>query len=135
MGCAIRRAIRQFVARYILYVELILGITFIGYQATRYKQAQDRRIAHAEELAKEVIVSLKSQIQRSKQDERGLTMSCVAVGHLRDELQHDVLDLKKRKKVWKDVQKIVESNVNVRSKQTDVRGEIMKVWEWIGPEF
>lgn len=43
--------------------------------------------------------------------------------------------LEETKKVWEKVQKIVESNGNVRSKQTDIRGEIMKVWEWIGPDF
>lgn len=81
-----------------------------------------------------MISHLKKQQQAFKNDEKGRTVSCVAVGHLRDELQADVKDLKQRKKIWADVEIIIENNSNVRAKQTDIRGEIMRVWEWVGPD-
>ncbi|KNZ47272.1 hypothetical protein VP01_655g9 [Puccinia sorghi] len=37
-----------------------------------------------------------------------------------------------RQKVWKKVEKIVEGNSNVRTKVSEIRGESIKVWEWIG---
>ncbi|WAR56292.1 hypothetical protein PtB15_7B138 [Puccinia triticina] len=37
-----------------------------------------------------------------------------------------------RQKLWKKVEKIVEGNSNVRTKVSEIRGESIKVWEWIG---
>lgn len=111
-----------------------MTLVLLAYGGVQYKEYRDKKIAHAETLARQVVEKLKDQLRLSREDERGRTLTCVAAGHLRDELQKDVLDLKTRKKVWDDVQTIIESNTNIRSKQTDIRGEIMRVWEWVGPE-
>lgn len=73
-------------------------------------------------------------MQLYKEDERGRTTACVAVVHLRDELLPTMPDLKARKQAWEDVVHIVESNSNVRAKLMDIRGEIMRVWEWVGAD-
>lgn len=105
------------------------------YGGKEWRRIRDERLRHAEELATTAIDRLKQQLVAYREDERGRTLPCVAVGHLRDELQPNVKDLKARKRVWADVEKIVENNSNVRSKQTDIRGEIMRVWEWVGADL
>lgn len=89
-------------------------------------------MAHAQKLASAAIAKLKKQRVAAEQDERGLTMRCVAVAQLRDEIQEDVTSLETRKRVWADVVVLVETNTNVRARQTDIYGEIMRVWEWVG---
>ncbi|KAJ2449924.1 inner nuclear membrane protein enriched at telomere/subtelomere region [Coemansia sp. RSA 2336] len=42
-------------------------------------------------------------------------------------------DPRARSSVWERVRKVVERNANVRCRTTAVRGEPMRVWEWIGP--
>ncbi|KAJ1795576.1 inner nuclear membrane protein enriched at telomere/subtelomere region [Coemansia sp. RSA 2599] len=42
-------------------------------------------------------------------------------------------DPRARASVWERVRKVVERNANVRCRTTAVRGEPMRVWEWIGP--
>ncbi|KAI8319884.1 hypothetical protein GQ54DRAFT_292159 [Martensiomyces pterosporus] len=42
-------------------------------------------------------------------------------------------DPRARNNVWERVRKVVERNANVRCRTTAVRGEPMRVWEWIGP--
>lgn len=133
--CVFRQSVCKLFARYIAYAKYTLVFALLVVIGKKVKEIRDRRRAHIQSLANKAIVRLKQQLDLSKEDERGRTLACVAVGFLRDELQQDVADLRKRKKVWEQVQKIVESNGNVRSKQTDIRGEIMKVWEWIGPDF
>ncbi|KAJ2343846.1 inner nuclear membrane protein enriched at telomere/subtelomere region, partial [Coemansia erecta] len=42
-------------------------------------------------------------------------------------------DPRARSSVWERVRRVVERNANVRCRTTAVRGEPMRVWEWIGP--
>ncbi|KAJ2082566.1 inner nuclear membrane protein enriched at telomere/subtelomere region [Coemansia sp. RSA 988] len=42
-------------------------------------------------------------------------------------------DPRARNSVWERVRSVVERNANVRCRTTAVRGEPMRVWEWIGP--
>ncbi|KAJ2252662.1 inner nuclear membrane protein enriched at telomere/subtelomere region, partial [Coemansia sp. RSA 454] len=42
-------------------------------------------------------------------------------------------DPRARSSVWERVRHVVERNANVRCRTTAVRGEPMRVWEWIGP--
>ncbi|KAJ1848664.1 inner nuclear membrane protein enriched at telomere/subtelomere region, partial [Coemansia sp. RSA 2708] len=42
-------------------------------------------------------------------------------------------DPRARSSVWDRVRRVVERNANVRCRTTAVRGEPMRVWEWIGP--
>lgn len=97
-----------------------------------WKLAHDRRQATLRKLVAAVVARLQQQCLTAQEDTKGLTTRWMAVPQLRDEIQADVDDLKTRKKVWAKVEQAVESNVNVRSRQTDNYGEIMRVWEWVG---
>lgn len=52
--------------------------------------------------------------------------------HLRDlVLQHEHSPAR-RQRLWSQVEKVVESNSNVRALQVERSGEEMRVWEWVG---
>lgn len=118
--------------RYRVHLGVLLSV-IAGYFAYKHwKAAHDKRRAHAEKLAAAAIARLKKQRVLAQEDERGLTMRCVAVPQLRDEIQADVTSLETRKRVWADVERLVETNSNIRARQADIYGEIMRVWEWVG---
>lgn len=122
--------------RYCVQFGLLLTV-FGGWHAYVYwKTARDKRKAQAIELAKGAIAKLKQQKITAEKDDKGVTMRCVAVPQLRDEMlmlkNNGLSNLEERKRIWSDVVVLVESNTNVRARQTDIYGEIMRVWEWVG---
>ncbi|KAG0020221.1 inner nuclear membrane protein enriched at telomere/subtelomere region [Entomortierella chlamydospora] len=52
--------------------------------------------------------------------------------HLRDALLTNVQTPARRQELWDKVSAIVDRNANVRVSAQEVRGEIHRVWEWIG---
>jgi len=52
--------------------------------------------------------------------------------HLRDLLLADVHSPARRQEIWTKVENVVERNSNVRASSREVRGELHRVWEWIG---
>ncbi|KAF9437787.1 inner nuclear membrane protein enriched at telomere/subtelomere region [Entomortierella beljakovae] len=52
---------------------------------------------------------------------------------LRDALLSEVESPSRRQEIWSKVESVVERNSNVRTSSQEVRGELHKVWEWIGP--
>ncbi len=87
------------------------------------KQAKLNKICNV------VIEKLKHQQKLAIQDETGLTKSYVGSIQLRDLL---LQSNKNKSKAWKEIEKKVESNTNVRSQILEMYGEIMRTWEWIG---
>ncbi|KAF9112262.1 inner nuclear membrane protein enriched at telomere/subtelomere region [Mortierella sp. AM989] len=51
---------------------------------------------------------------------------------LRDALLADMNSPARRQEIWNKVEAVVERNSNVRTSSQEVRGELHKVWEWIG---
>ncbi|KAI5797943.1 Man1-Src1p-C-terminal domain-containing protein [Peziza echinospora] len=56
----------------------------------------------------------------------------VPVVQLRDRLLQHEFSPRKREEVWREVQKVVECNSNVRATSREVRGEVLRCWTWIG---
>ncbi|KAF9169424.1 inner nuclear membrane protein enriched at telomere/subtelomere region [Mortierella sp. AD010] len=52
--------------------------------------------------------------------------------HLRDALLTNAQTPAKRQELWDKVSAIVDRNANVRVSAQEVRGEIHRVWEWVG---
>lgn len=108
-------------------------MSMLGYAAfATWKKSYDKRKAQTEKLAVAALERLKSQRRIAQADSEGRTLQCVAVPQLRDEILADVANLETRKKVWARVERQVESNANIRARQTEINGEIMRVWEWVG---
>ncbi|ODV84423.1 hypothetical protein CANARDRAFT_8773 [[Candida] arabinofermentans NRRL YB-2248] len=83
------------------------------------------------ELSVKVITKLQEQAKFAK-NSQGKSVPYIGKIQLRDYYLTDptVTD-KTRLKIWETVGKAVEKNSNVNSYVTEVRGEMMKVWEWI----
>ena len=59
--------------------------------------------------------------------------SWISVGQLRDDVLRDEFSAKRRDRLWKKVQAVVEMNANVRASVREGRGgDVSRVWEWIG---
>ncbi|KAI4153074.1 MAG: hypothetical protein LQ340_002529 [Diploschistes diacapsis] len=57
----------------------------------------------------------------------------VSVSQMRDDVLRDEFSAKRRDRLWKKVQAIVENNANIRANVREGRsGEIGRTWEWIG---
>ncbi|OLL26462.1 Inner nuclear membrane protein SRC1 [Neolecta irregularis DAH-3] len=61
----------------------------------------------------------------------GTQTGAISVAQLRDAVLAE-MDIKQRRRLWQAVQQIVEDNANVRARQVELRGEITRVWEWVG---
>ena len=58
----------------------------------------------------------------------------LSIVQLRDIFLSDIVNLKYKNHLWSQVVKYLEhNNSNIKSNLTEIRGEIMKCWEWIGP--
>lgn len=110
---------------FFLTVVLLIGAKF-------WYDAQQAHNSKVSKYASDTFQKLQQQQKMSEDDTKGLIPRHVAAAHLRDAM---LMDLRGKKKdlIWKDVQKTVESNSNVRVRQVEVHGEIMKVWEWVSP--
>ena len=64
--------------------------------------------------------------------ERGVDEPYLAVAQLRDQVLALEQSPYKRKRLWKDVQAVVEANSNIRTAQHEVRGDIHRTWEVVG---
>jgi hypothetical protein len=57
----------------------------------------------------------------------------IAPGQLRDQILAHEHSAARRARLWRNVEKVVVGNSNVRRQHAEYRGEPTVVWEWIGP--
>ncbi|KAK9328994.1 Man1-Src1p-C-terminal domain-containing protein [Lipomyces starkeyi] len=98
----------------------------------RLSSSYSERKAKVQDLVRQSMSILSEQQTRSDSDHSGNTPRYVIMSQLKDNLLFDTYDAAERRRVWGSVQKLVEANTNVRSRQMEVHGEIMRIWEWIG---
>lgn len=91
-----------------------------------------KRKAKIEGLITQTTEKLKAQKLKSmSSSEENAYLSVV---QLRDIFLSDIVDLKYKNQLWSQVVKFLEhNNSNIKSNLTEIRGDIMKCWEWIGP--
>ena len=58
--------------------------------------------------------------------------AAVPVVQMRDQVLRHEFNPERRQEVWIGVQGVVEHNSNVRAMSREVRGEVFRVWMWIG---
>ncbi|KAK9236390.1 Man1-Src1p-C-terminal domain-containing protein [Lipomyces kononenkoae] len=107
---------------------LAVTTTFLYRASSQYR----KRRTTVEDLVRKSMSILSEQQTRSDSDRSGSTPRYVIMSQLKDNLLVDTYDAAERRRVWISVQKHVEANTNVRSRQMEVHGEIMRIWEWIG---
>uniref|UniRef100_A0A060TG78 ARAD1D28424p n=1 Tax=Blastobotrys adeninivorans TaxID=409370 RepID=A0A060TG78_BLAAD len=132
-SCRCRLAIRASVERHRGTIGLILT-AIVAVVGGRYwlkmRMAYNKMI---QGFVQEALRQLIQQQELSDNDTKGVTPRYVASAHLRDAALAGETSQKRKEMLWKQVQRVIESNSNIRVRQLEVHGEIMKVWEWIGP--
>ncbi|ESZ93408.1 hypothetical protein SBOR_6201 [Sclerotinia borealis F-4128] len=133
LTCALKRSFRHTLARY--YIEIgSLGLAFILFFYIR-SLIRDRSATKAvvPYLVSLTLSRLATQASLHAQDEDAIKESWISIGQLRDDVLRDEHSLNKREQIWTRVKKVVEMNANVRAMQRESqKGEISRVWEWIG---
>ncbi|KAK9368855.1 Man1-Src1p-C-terminal domain-containing protein [Lipomyces kononenkoae] len=130
--CMIKTEFGAFVSanKWNFFGTVLLAVTTMSlYRASsQYRQRQ----AIVQDLVRKSMSILSEQQRRSDGDRSGNTPRYVIMSQLKDNLMVDTYDAAERRRVWLSVQKHVEANTNVRSRQMEIHGEIMRIWEWIG---
>ncbi|KAM0756451.1 hypothetical protein T439DRAFT_321156 [Meredithblackwellia eburnea MCA 4105] len=84
------------------------------------------------ELVQTALQQLREQERMHYADPVLTPYSHLAPSHLRDLVLQHVHSSSERQRLWKQVEKIVEGNSNVRAKQVEHHGEEIRAWEWVG---
>ncbi|CAI4047768.1 hypothetical protein SKDZ_13G1000 [Saccharomyces kudriavzevii ZP591] len=132
MKCQFEREIYQTYKRFQRPIWLVLLLITISKVIETKLKRYYRKKAKIEELVTQTMEKLKFQKIKSMSDpEKNAYLSIV---QLRDIFLSDVVDLKYKNHLWSQVVRYLEhNNSNIKSNLVEIRGEIMKCWEWIGP--
>lgn len=123
---------RAALARYRSELGGILGLVAIGIVVRVWNNRRTEYNSKINTIVVEAFRQLSRQQKKCDSDIRGLTPRYVPAAHLRDSI---FVDVDQRDKQWKEVQRRIELNSNVRVRQMEVHGEIMRVFEWVGREL
>ncbi|KAG0312752.1 inner nuclear membrane protein enriched at telomere/subtelomere region [Dissophora globulifera] len=133
LGCHLRQALVGWIVKFKLLL-LALSISAIGGFAVRshiVRRRKEGRVING--LVQNVLAKLSDQAHYYYVDPVVYPDPFLPQTHLRDALLADVHSAVRRQEIWDKVQAIVERNSNVRTSSQEVRGELHKVWEWVGP--
>ncbi|KAJ2160614.1 hypothetical protein GGF46_002107 [Coemansia sp. RSA 552] len=133
----------------------VVGMAVAAFVAHRRLTAHRAEVQAADALVASALARLKRQARRHYVDPALSPSPAIPSLQLRDLLllssssaastpgamspvrgptpQPAYYDPRARTSVWERVRRVVERNANVRCRTTAVRGEPMRVWEWIGP--
>jgi hypothetical protein len=99
-------------------------------QRRRWKAVEDQRVR---QLVQTIFEALKDQELAHYTDPVSYPQAYLSSTQLRDSLLQEVHSASSRQKVWDKVEKVVESNTNVRANLEEVEdGDELRVWRWIG---
>lgn len=132
MKCQFEREIFQTYKKFQRPIWLMLLLIVISKVIETKLKNYYKRKAKIEGLITQTMEKLKSQKVKSMSgSEENAYLSVV---QLRDIFLSDIVDLKYKNQLWSHVVKFLEhNNSNIKSNLTEIRGDIMKCWEWIGP--
>ncbi|KAJ1784220.1 hypothetical protein LPJ59_006402, partial [Coemansia sp. RSA 2399] len=140
--CYIRRAVLHLVLGNAVGLASLIALSVAAYVASRRFAAHRAEIGAADALVVSALARLKRQARRHYIDPGLSPAPAIPSLQLRDMLLLSAsgdasgsayYDPRARTGVWERVRKVVERSANVRCRTTAVRGEPMRVWEWIGP--
>ncbi|ODQ64479.1 hypothetical protein NADFUDRAFT_70965 [Nadsonia fulvescens var. elongata DSM 6958] len=81
----------------------------------------------------QILMHLKNQqIKSESKESLGQLPRYLPSNQLRDLIIGGIKSVNQRKIIWDKLTREIERNVNVRSRQLEVHGDITRVWEWIG---
>jgi len=100
----------------------------------RRQRAKKREDAKAlGPLVKTTLEALRNQELAHHVDPVSTPKSSLSSIQLRDLVLQDVHSIKTRERVWRQVERVVEGNANVRTNLEEVEGgDEQRVWRWVG---
>ena len=123
------------------YKLILLGFLICLFIITLVNCKRKRRIEYRKRIEKYVTITveiIKNQTGSNNKDgddnEDDNGESFLHTLQLRDTVLTDIVDLNERKKIWKDMTKILKNNKEIISAFAEINGEIIECWSWRGEE-
>ncbi|KDQ33260.1 hypothetical protein PLEOSDRAFT_1110485 [Pleurotus ostreatus PC15] len=109
-------------------------LTILGLYAEKLRRAQRYRDrVRAAELVQVALDTLRNQELAHHIDPVTAPQPFLSSLQLRDLILQDEHSIDTRKRIWDQVERVVESNANVRTNLEEVSGgDEMRVWRWVG---
>ena len=104
-------------------------LSVYGRHRITVRRIESLRVA---ELVKETLDMLRDQEYAHHTDPVRAPYSFIAPVNLRDHILKDIHSLAERRRIWSQVERIVEANSNVRANAEEVNGDEIVVWRWVG---
>ncbi|KAK9469476.1 Man1-Src1p-C-terminal domain-containing protein [Lipomyces arxii] len=131
-SCVVRNDLGEFMnANKGTFIGVAVATLILFWSYNKLMTLNARR-SRVRELVDKSLEFVAAQQQQSDRDSTGTTARYVVMTQIKDALLQDVTDAAERRNIWDSVQRQIESNSKVRSRQMEVHGEIMRIWEWIG---
>lgn len=87
----------------------------------------------ADQLAQVVLKRLQDQQYLYSRDPDATPSAYLPPAQLRDLVLPPKGSVASRKRTWERVERMIEKNANVASREREVGGEVWSTWEWTGP--
>ncbi|KAG5356511.1 Inner nuclear membrane protein [Yarrowia sp. C11] len=133
LRCKCDKFVRGWLAQnqfYILGFLIAASAAIVGKEWYNQRKREEQQVA---ELVKIVNERMVEQAREHDMDSTGLSnVRFLPVPQLRDDLLEDSTTSKRQASLWRKVAEAVEQNANVDSQTKEVRGEVTRVWEWVG---
>ncbi|KAF9902162.1 inner nuclear membrane protein enriched at telomere/subtelomere region [Lobosporangium transversale] len=130
--CAMRQGFLGWCLEYQLYILTIIIASLSGFFFRRHLHNKREESKIVQSLVETVLSKLTDQSHYYYIDPFSYPEPYLSQIHLRDALLIDVAQPARRNELWEKVSTIVDKDANVRVSLQEVRGEIHRVWEWIG---
>lgn len=113
----------------IVCVVVLFGLVWFQ-RRRKFAVAEVEQVA---QIVRDALARLKEQARIHVHDAATTHPSYLVVVRLRDELLEHELALSERQRLWSRVERVVETNTNVRiTLEETPDGEEMIVWRWLG---
>ncbi|KAK9702920.1 inner nuclear membrane protein enriched at telomere/subtelomere region [Basidiobolus ranarum] len=133
--CRLRKGLYSFLIDNLQEITIGLLLLFGGvYGLTKYNSYRNEKEL-IRDLVQRVLLRLAEQENLHYVDPVQYPSGAVSAVQLRDVLLRSMHNHIRRKYIWDKVRKVVETNSNIRSGVTEIRGEPHRVWEWVGPSI
>ncbi|KAF9099777.1 inner nuclear membrane protein enriched at telomere/subtelomere region [Mortierella sp. GBA35] len=132
LGCRVRQAFIGWALKF-KFILSALTAGIIGAAAVHVhiiRRRKETRVVNG--LVQNVLTKLSDQAHYYYVDPVIYPEPFLPQTHLRDVLLADVHSPARRQEIWTKIESVVERNSNVRASSQEVRGELHRVWEWVG---
>ncbi|KAF9103026.1 inner nuclear membrane protein enriched at telomere/subtelomere region [Mortierella sp. GBA35] len=130
--CRVRQGVIGWIEQFKEILIALMTLTVGGLLIRNHITKRREEVRIVQELVEQVLSKLSEQVHYYYIDPVIYPELFVPQIHLRDALLTDIHSHVRRQEIWEKVSLIVDRNANVRVSAQEVRGEIHRVWEWIG---